>query len=123
MYSLSSEGFENKVKLDCTNPIDYMYIFRIFGLGSINGILCLHEYENCSPIVLWNPATQSIKLIPPSSLESLSCLSWVLLRNLLLLMVLLLYMDLVMTYDSVMNAYKLICLVCFDIRGELRERF
>jgi len=70
LYSLPGGRFENKEKLDFTNPIDHLYIFRIFGLGSINGIVCVHEYENCGAIVLWNPATQAIKLIPPSPLDS-----------------------------------------------------
>lgn len=71
MYYLFGEGFENKAKLDCTNPIDHIFFFRIFGIGSINGIQCIHEYENCGPIVLWNPATQAIKINPPSFLESI----------------------------------------------------
>jgi F-box interacting protein len=68
LYSLSGEMFENKVKLDCSNPFTNQYLYRIFGFGSINGIFCLHKWDeyDISKITLWNPATQEIKLIPPS---------------------------------------------------------
>jgi hypothetical protein len=103
---------------DCTNPIDHIYIFfRIFGIGSINGILCLHEYENCGPIVLWNPTTQAIKLISPSSLESVELSIAGVAKEFVI--------DNGFTslhgfgYDNVMNDYRLISHVCFDIQGDL----
>ncbi|AES78039.1 F-box protein interaction domain protein [Medicago truncatula] len=72
LYSLSGDCFLDKVKLDYSNPFGNQFCFRIFGFGSINGILCLHDYDNYGPIVLWNPTNQEIKPIPPSPVESVS---------------------------------------------------
>ncbi|RHN52562.1 putative F-box associated interaction domain-containing protein [Medicago truncatula] len=70
-YSLAGEKFEKKVKLDFSNPFEENYDIGIFGFGSISGILCLHQYdeEDHDQILLWNPATQTIKLLPPSEVE------------------------------------------------------
>jgi len=67
-YSFTGGRFENKVKLDLSNP--FIENNDIFGFGSINGTLCLHRYEyDDGKIVLWNPATQTFKLLPPSEVE------------------------------------------------------
>jgi molecular chaperone HtpG len=70
LYSLSGKKFENKVKLDCSNRFANHFNFRIYGFGSINGILCLYENNYYGKIVFWNPTTQEIKLIPPSLVDS-----------------------------------------------------
>jgi len=72
LYSFSGEKFENKIKLDFSNPFEEDECFDIVGFGSTNGTLCLHEceYDNFGKIVLWNPTTQTIKLLPPSDDES-----------------------------------------------------
>jgi hypothetical protein len=44
-------------------------VFEIFGFGSINGTLLLHQYCGYKH-VLWNPATQKFKLLPPSLVDS-----------------------------------------------------
>jgi len=69
LYSVSSERFKNKIKLDFSNPFKKYLYFYIF--GSISGTLCLHqnEHNNCNEIVLWNPTTQIIKVLPPSKVE------------------------------------------------------
>ncbi|CAJ2636612.1 unnamed protein product [Trifolium pratense] len=119
LYTLSGKMFENKVKLDCSNAFTNQYLYRIFGFGSINGIVCLHEYDDIGKITLWNPATQEIKLIPPSPVVessildlskdfvNLSCLS-----NLHGI-----------GYDIVIDDYKVICYVCFfcDINEPLED--
>ncbi|XP_045791116.1 F-box protein At1g11270-like [Trifolium pratense] len=69
IYSLSGKRFENKVKLDCLNRFANDIKFRIYGFGSINGILCLYESLYCGKIVLWNPNTHEIKSIPPSPID------------------------------------------------------
>ena len=70
-YSLAGERFRKKVKLDFSNPFEENYDIGIFGFGSISGILCLHQYgdDDRDQIVLWNPTTQTIKLLPPSEVE------------------------------------------------------
>ena len=70
-YSLAGERFEKKVKLDFSNPFEKNYDIGIFGFGSISGILCLHQYDDDhhDQIVLWNPTTQTIKLLPPNEVE------------------------------------------------------
>ena len=68
-YSISGERFENKVKLDLSNPFANGFNFRIFGFGSINGTLCLHQDDCNGKILLWNPYTHAIKLIPPTPYE------------------------------------------------------
>jgi molecular chaperone HtpG len=66
LYSLSGERFENKVKLNCSNPFPNHEDTRIFGFGSINGTLCLYDDSYNGKIVLWNPTTDTFKLLPPS---------------------------------------------------------
>jgi len=65
-YSINGEMFENKVKLDFSNPFANRFNFRIFGFGSINGTLCLHQDHYYGKTLLWNPSTHAIKLIPPT---------------------------------------------------------
>jgi molecular chaperone HtpG len=118
-YSLSGEMFENKVKLDFLNPFTNQYLYRIFGFGSINGIFCLHEYDDLGKITLWNPATQEIKLIPPSPVVesfipdlSKDFVNLVCFSNLH-----------GFGYDSVIDDYKVIRFVCFfcDINEPLED--
>ena len=71
LYSLSGDKFGNMVRLDGTNPFTNYGNFRVIGFGSINGLLCLHEYDNSGQVVLWNPATQKIKFLPLSQAESI----------------------------------------------------
>jgi F-box interacting protein len=57
------------VKLDFSNPFDFKTYFHLFGFGSINGIILLHQccgYEH----VLWYLSTQKYNLLPPSSVDS-----------------------------------------------------
>jgi molecular chaperone HtpG len=72
-YSFTGERFENKVKLDLSNPFKENLDVEILGFGSISGILCLHRhyYDNSDnkQIALWNPVTQTIKCLPPSEIE------------------------------------------------------
>jgi molecular chaperone HtpG len=70
LYSFSGQRFENKIKLDCPNLFEEDFNnFQIFGLGSSDGTLCLHELSSCK-ITLWNPITNLLNLIPPSPVES-----------------------------------------------------
>jgi molecular chaperone HtpG len=66
LYLFSNESFDNKVKLDWPPPIqeDDRGI-NILGSG-INGILCLYVNGLSSKLVVWNPAIQEFKVIPPN---------------------------------------------------------
>ncbi|KAL3649095.1 hypothetical protein CASFOL_005498 [Castilleja foliolosa] len=55
-YSLTNHRFENH-----SQPS------RI--LGSLDGILCLEDELESGNIVLWNPVTDELKFLPPSSIE------------------------------------------------------
>jgi molecular chaperone HtpG len=74
VYLLSGDKFENKVKFDLP-PIPEFGVNPTSVLGSaINGVLCLHDYDQTrttSPVsvVLCNPATGQMKVIPPSLAE------------------------------------------------------
>ncbi|CAJ2636615.1 unnamed protein product [Trifolium pratense] len=67
LYSLSGERFENKVKLNCSNPFQNRVCTRSFGFGSVNGTLCLYDDGYFGETVLWNPATKAIKRLPYDS--------------------------------------------------------
>ncbi|XP_039688755.1 F-box/kelch-repeat protein At3g06240 [Medicago truncatula] len=69
LYLLSGETFENKVKLDWPPPFQDNGQ-SVFILGPVmNGIVCL--YQGCTPIiVLWNPTTDKLKVLPHSPIES-----------------------------------------------------
>ncbi|RHN53073.1 putative F-box domain-containing protein [Medicago truncatula] len=70
LYCVSGERFKNKIKLDFSNAFKKYLYFDIF--SSINGTICLHQNEqnNYRKIVLWNPTTKIIKLLPCSKVES-----------------------------------------------------
>jgi hypothetical protein len=65
LYSLSGERFDNKIKLDFSNPFEVNNYFVICGFGSINGTLYLYEnqYGDYEKIVLWNPVTLKINMV------------------------------------------------------------
>ncbi|XP_058723084.1 F-box/kelch-repeat protein At3g06240-like [Vicia villosa] len=68
MYMLSGKSFENKVKLDWPSPF-HENDQSVFILGPIvNGIVCLCK-GRLSVAVLWNPATDEFKVLPPSPNE------------------------------------------------------
>jgi len=70
LYSISGERFENRVKLDWPRVnLDPIYRYNILGSGSVHGILCLFCASRRS-ILLWNPSTKEVKLIPPSPFDS-----------------------------------------------------
>jgi molecular chaperone HtpG len=67
IYVLSSDRFENKVKLDLTPslPLENGYEhIRILG-SAINGTLCIYDYVGNTSVALWNPVTEEVKAIPP----------------------------------------------------------
>jgi len=70
-YLFSGERFDNKVMLDLPPPFhgDDRDI-NILGSG-INGILCLYVDGFNSEVVVWNPAIEEFKVIPPSSVVSI----------------------------------------------------
>lgn len=73
LLSLSSDRYENMVKLDWPNPFqEEDPWFCILDSGSITGILCLYNRNNRNNerTVFWNPATKEFKVIPPSPLEA-----------------------------------------------------
>jgi molecular chaperone HtpG len=71
-YSFCGERFENKVKLDWANSLNKNNFWtHILGFGSINGTFCVHGSMIPCKIVLWEPATQTMKFLPPGEAESL----------------------------------------------------
>jgi hypothetical protein len=69
LYVVSGERFGNRVKLDWPNLFSgYNFGFNIVGSGSVHGIFCLLETLQ-ETIVLWNPYTKEVKVIPKSPLD------------------------------------------------------
>ncbi|XP_050903464.1 F-box/kelch-repeat protein At3g06240 [Lathyrus oleraceus] len=68
LCSLSGESFENMVELELPQQIDHM---KFLGFGCANGILYFEE-PLINKIVLWNPTTNELKIIPLSPFESFS---------------------------------------------------
>ncbi|XP_024632893.1 F-box/kelch-repeat protein At3g23880-like [Medicago truncatula] len=72
LHLLSSQSFENRLKLDLPTPLQQEdAIFYIRGSSTNNGTLCLSNADD-STLVLWNPTTDEIVVIPPSPMESVS---------------------------------------------------
>jgi molecular chaperone HtpG len=74
LYSVSNERFENKVLFNASLPSKELgKNLIIVGSVSINGILCVtSEVVKERKAVLWNPATDELKVIPPSPVESVT---------------------------------------------------
>jgi hypothetical protein len=68
LYSLSGERFENRTKLDWPNLSQEQTDFLFFGSSSANGIVCLHD-PNSDKVVLWDPSTKEVKVVPLSPLS------------------------------------------------------
>jgi len=70
LYLFSGERFDDKVGLEWPPPFqgDDRDV-KILGSG-INGILCLYVDGFNSEVVVWNPAIEEFKVIPPSSVVS-----------------------------------------------------
>ncbi|XP_058744971.1 putative F-box protein At3g16210 [Vicia villosa] len=64
-YSLSGEGFANMVKLDWPDLNDEL---KFLSFSCVNGILCF-EVPRKNKFILWNPAINELKVIPPSPFE------------------------------------------------------
>ncbi|KEH26872.1 F-box protein interaction domain protein [Medicago truncatula] len=69
LYTLSGHRFQNIVNSDFSNPFKHDRDFQIFGFGSINGTLLLHQ-RCCYRHALWHPSTKKYKILPPSQFES-----------------------------------------------------
>ena len=70
VFSLSGERFENKAELDWPNLFcEDRTHFKICGYTSVNGIICIY-YNSKGRVVLWNPSTKEIKVIPSSPFAS-----------------------------------------------------
>ena len=69
LYFLTGERLENKVKLDCSLPFQYLgQDIVIMSSRSINGILCVSD-GGVNKFAFWNPSTKEFKIIPPSPIE------------------------------------------------------
>jgi len=68
LYLLFDDSYENKVKLDLPPPfhiqLNGVTLIRILD-SAINGTLCIYNCYNHTKAMLWNPATEEIKAIPP----------------------------------------------------------
>ncbi|XP_045802674.1 F-box/kelch-repeat protein At3g06240-like [Trifolium pratense] len=74
LYFVSNERFENKVIFNASLPTKELgKNLIIVGSVSINGILCVtSEDVKERKVVLWNPATDELKVVPPSPVESVT---------------------------------------------------
>ncbi|XP_045807594.1 uncharacterized protein LOC123901480 [Trifolium pratense] len=75
LYFISGERFENRVELNWSLPLEVLGSdIYIVGSTSINDILCLTNiWDAESKLVLWNPITDELNVIPPSLVESVPC--------------------------------------------------
>jgi molecular chaperone HtpG len=72
LYVVSGERFGNRVKLDWPNLFSrYNFGFNILGSGSVREIFCLLQTLQ-GTIILWNPYTKEVKVIPKSPLDCVS---------------------------------------------------
>ncbi|GAU20119.1 hypothetical protein TSUD_140190 [Trifolium subterraneum] len=78
LYSVSNERFENKVLFNASLPSKELgQNLIIVGSVSINGILCVTSDDvKERKVVFWNPATEEMKVIPPSPVESVTRLRY-----------------------------------------------
>jgi molecular chaperone HtpG len=123
LYSLSGKKFENKIKLDFSNPFTNQNYFHIFGFGSINDILCIFDDECCyQKLVLSNIHTNKFKVIPPSRVDLIELSIPNVAKDNISIAVLP-YLHGV-GYDCVTDDYKIIRYVCFvcDVHG-LEEKY
>ncbi|AES79537.1 putative F-box domain-containing protein [Medicago truncatula] len=69
-HSLSSKRFENRLKFHLPNPFQEedpnLYIVES---GAANGTLCLHR--GFDELVLWNPSTDELNVVPSGSMVSM----------------------------------------------------
>ncbi|XP_045807603.1 F-box/kelch-repeat protein At3g06240-like [Trifolium pratense] len=75
LYFISGERFENRVELNWSLPLEVLGSdMKLIGSTSINDILCLTNiWDAESKLVLWNPITDELNVIPPSPVESVPC--------------------------------------------------
>lgn len=66
-YLLSGDKFQNRVKLDWPLPFQVDDRFIVILGSGIHGTFCLNQSKK---FVLWNPATEEFRIIPPSPLDS-----------------------------------------------------
>ncbi|AES98726.2 F-box protein interaction domain protein [Medicago truncatula] len=106
IHSLSGERFENRLKFHMPNPFQVEDpLLYILESGSTNGTLCL--YGGPDELVLWNPSTDELNVVPSSSMVSMPP-----------------YRDPYTTlhgfgYDHVRDDYKIIrCIHFFLLEGE-----
>jgi molecular chaperone HtpG len=67
---LSGDKFEKEVKLDPPTPFhiqEQIGRLRILG-SSVNGTLCIYDISDHKRVLLWNPATDKVYVIPPNHL-------------------------------------------------------
>ncbi|KAK2447759.1 F-box/kelch-repeat protein [Trifolium repens] len=71
LYSVSNERLENKVLFNASLPSKELgKNLIIVGSISINGILCVTNMDDEErKVVLWNPATEEMKVVPYSRVE------------------------------------------------------
>ncbi|XP_058768087.1 putative F-box protein At3g24700 [Vicia villosa] len=75
LYSLCGESFINKIKLEWPNPFyEEDLFYYILEYCSIDGTLCLCNHrDSLFRIVLWNPTTKKLNVIPRSPNEFVPC--------------------------------------------------
>ncbi|AES65045.1 putative F-box domain-containing protein [Medicago truncatula] len=72
---LTGEKFEKEIKLDLPPQVqiqqnDFLDYISIL-CSAINGILCIYNWFDPSQIVLWNPTTNEVHVVPSNLPESL----------------------------------------------------
>ena len=72
-HSLSGQRYENRLKFHLPNPFqEENPVIYIFESGATTGTLCIYTRHYNYNLVLWNPSTDELNVVPSSSMEFMS---------------------------------------------------
>jgi len=107
-HSLSGQRYENRLKFHLPNPFqEENPVIYIFESGATTGTLCIYTRHYNYNLVLWNPSTDELNVVPSSSMEFMSPYRnpYVILHG--------------FGYDHVRDDYKIIrCVILFPLNNQ-----